>query len=186
MMALTCCFCQSWVINLLLLFWSSRCASVQSLTSLASSRQRRFMDGQISLLHFFHSFHHGNQANAERQSWGKGGKWSTDPWCRCALQVLEQWESQLGLGSPAQTSLSAPVPPHSIRFPTQHLHRASFPDSACEALAKPDPYDLFEKSMAIYESRRKYQSCLQVKAHTYQQSVWSRWIHQSLTFLFLT
>uniref|UniRef100_A0A671W5B0 Membrane-associated guanylate kinase, WW and PDZ domain-containing protein 1 n=1 Tax=Sparus aurata TaxID=8175 RepID=A0A671W5B0_SPAAU len=61
---------------------------------------------------------------------------------------------------PAQTSLSAPVIPHSAPFPTHHLHRASVPDSASEvlALAKPDPYDLYEKSRAIFESRRKYQS----------------------------
>lgn len=80
--------------------------------------------------------------------------------CRCALQVLEQWESQQGQSSPAQTSLSAPVIPHSTPFPTHHLHRASVPDSASEALAlvKPDPFDLYEKSRAIYESRRKYQS----------------------------
>uniref|UniRef100_A0A8C7X4M9 Membrane-associated guanylate kinase, WW and PDZ domain-containing protein 1 n=1 Tax=Oryzias sinensis TaxID=183150 RepID=A0A8C7X4M9_9TELE len=57
--------------------------------------------------------------------------------------------------SPAQTSLSAPVVPHNSHFPTHHLHRPLVPDS--EALAKPDPYDLFEKSRAIYESRRKYQ-----------------------------
>lgn len=78
---------------------------------------------------------------------------------RCALQVLEQWESQQGQSSPAQTSLSAPVIPYSAPFPTHHLHRASVPDSASEALAlaKPDPYDLYEKSRAIFESRRKYQ-----------------------------
>lgn len=82
------------------------------------------------------------------------------PSYRCALQVLEQWESQQGQSSPAQTSLSAPVIPHSAPFPTHHLHRASVPDSASEALAlaKPDPYDLYEKSRAIYENRRKYQS----------------------------
>lgn len=84
----------------------------------------------------------------------------SSPSYRCALQVLEQWESQQGQSSPAQTSLSAPVIPHSAPFPTHHLHRASVPDSASEALAlaKPDPYDLYEKSRAIYESRRKYQS----------------------------
>lgn len=77
---------------------------------------------------------------------------------RCALQVLEQWECQQGQSSPAQTSLSAPVIPYSAPFPTHHLHRASVPDSASEALAlaKPDPFDLYEKSRAIYESRRKY------------------------------
>uniref|UniRef100_A0A671W5A6 Membrane-associated guanylate kinase, WW and PDZ domain-containing protein 1 n=1 Tax=Sparus aurata TaxID=8175 RepID=A0A671W5A6_SPAAU len=77
------------------------------------------------------------------------------PW-KTPKQVLEQWESQQGQGSPAQTSLSAPVIPHSAPFPTHHLHRASVPDSASEvlALAKPDPYDLYEKSRAIFESRR--------------------------------
>uniref|UniRef100_A0AAQ5X7K7 Membrane-associated guanylate kinase, WW and PDZ domain-containing protein 1 n=1 Tax=Amphiprion ocellaris TaxID=80972 RepID=A0AAQ5X7K7_AMPOC len=77
------------------------------------------------------------------------------PW-KTPKQVLEQWESQQGQSSPAQTSLSAPVITHSAPFPTHHLHRASVPDSASEALAlaKPDPYDLYEKSRAIYESRR--------------------------------
>uniref|UniRef100_A0A4W6C6B8 Membrane-associated guanylate kinase, WW and PDZ domain-containing protein 1 n=1 Tax=Lates calcarifer TaxID=8187 RepID=A0A4W6C6B8_LATCA len=77
------------------------------------------------------------------------------PW-KTPKQVLEQWESQQGQSSPAQTSLSAPVIPHSAPFPTHHLHRASAPDSASEALAlaKPDPYDLYEKSRAIYESRQ--------------------------------
>uniref|UniRef100_A0A8C4HQ76 Membrane-associated guanylate kinase, WW and PDZ domain-containing protein 1 n=1 Tax=Dicentrarchus labrax TaxID=13489 RepID=A0A8C4HQ76_DICLA len=77
------------------------------------------------------------------------------PW-KTPKQVLEQWESQQGQSSPAQTSLSAPVIPHSAPFPTHHLHRASVPDSASEALAlaKPDPYDLYEKSRAIYESRQ--------------------------------
>lgn len=71
------------------------------------------------------------------------------------MQVLEQWESQQGQSSP-----SAPVLPYSAPFPTHHLHRASVPDSASEAvaLAKPDPYELYEKSRAIFESRRKYQS----------------------------
>uniref|UniRef100_A0A3Q3AG50 Membrane-associated guanylate kinase, WW and PDZ domain-containing protein 1 n=1 Tax=Kryptolebias marmoratus TaxID=37003 RepID=A0A3Q3AG50_KRYMA len=78
------------------------------------------------------------------------------PW-KTPKQVLEQWESQQGPGSPAQTGLPAPVLPHSAPFPTHHLHRASVPDSASEALAKPDPYDLFEKSMAIYESRQPSQ-----------------------------
>uniref|UniRef100_A0A674MHI1 Membrane-associated guanylate kinase, WW and PDZ domain-containing protein 1 n=1 Tax=Takifugu rubripes TaxID=31033 RepID=A0A674MHI1_TAKRU len=77
------------------------------------------------------------------------------PW-KTPKQVLEQWESQQGQSSPAQTSLSAPVIPYSAPFPTHHLHRASVPDSASEALAlaKPDPYDLYEKSRAIFESRR--------------------------------
>uniref|UniRef100_A0A7N8X433 Membrane-associated guanylate kinase, WW and PDZ domain-containing protein 1 n=1 Tax=Mastacembelus armatus TaxID=205130 RepID=A0A7N8X433_9TELE len=62
-----------------------------------------------------------------------------------------------GQSSSAQTSLSAPVIPHSAPFPTHHLHRASVPDSASEALAlaKPDPFDLYEKSRAIYEMLKK-------------------------------
>uniref|UniRef100_H3D1G1 Membrane-associated guanylate kinase, WW and PDZ domain-containing protein 2 n=1 Tax=Tetraodon nigroviridis TaxID=99883 RepID=H3D1G1_TETNG len=57
-------------------------------------------------------------------------------------QVLEPWGPRQGHSSPA-----APVPPHSAP-----LHRASVPDSASEA--KPDPYDLYEKSRAIFESRQ--------------------------------
>ncbi|XP_039998824.1 membrane-associated guanylate kinase, WW and PDZ domain-containing protein 2a isoform X2 [Xiphias gladius] len=85
----------------------------------------------------------------------RGGTGHYSPW-KTPKQVLEQWESQQGQGSPAQTSLSAPVIPHSAPYPTHHLHRASVPDSASEALAlaKPDPYDLYEKSRAIYESRQ--------------------------------
>ncbi|KAM8740658.1 membrane-associated guanylate kinase, WW and PDZ domain-containing protein 2a isoform 7-T7 [Acanthopagrus schlegelii] len=85
----------------------------------------------------------------------RGGTGHYSPW-KTPKQVLEQWECQQGQGSPAQTSLSAPVIPHSAPFPTHHLHRASVPDSASEvlALAKPDPYDLYEKSRAIFESRQ--------------------------------
>uniref|UniRef100_A0A672ZFC8 Membrane-associated guanylate kinase, WW and PDZ domain-containing protein 1 n=1 Tax=Sphaeramia orbicularis TaxID=375764 RepID=A0A672ZFC8_9TELE len=85
----------------------------------------------------------------------RGGTGHYSPW-KTPKQVLEQWESQQVQSSPAQTSLSAPVIPHSAPFPTHHLHRASVPDSASEALAlaKPDPYDLYEKSRAIYENRR--------------------------------
>ncbi|XP_030575646.1 membrane-associated guanylate kinase, WW and PDZ domain-containing protein 2a isoform X3 [Archocentrus centrarchus] len=85
----------------------------------------------------------------------RGGTGHYSPW-KTPKQVLEQWESQQGQSSPAQTSLSAPVIPHSAPFPTHHLHRASVPDSASEALAlaKPDPYDLYEKSRAIFESRQ--------------------------------
>ncbi|XP_060932297.1 membrane-associated guanylate kinase, WW and PDZ domain-containing protein 2a [Limanda limanda] len=83
----------------------------------------------------------------------RGGTGHYSPW-KTPKQVLEQWESQQVQGSPAQTSLSAPVIPHSAPFPTHHLHRASVPDSASEALAKPDPYDLYEKSRSIFESRQ--------------------------------
>uniref|UniRef100_A0A6Q2XT05 Membrane-associated guanylate kinase, WW and PDZ domain-containing protein 1 n=2 Tax=Esox lucius TaxID=8010 RepID=A0A6Q2XT05_ESOLU len=60
-------------------------------------------------------------------------------------------------GSP-QTSLSAPVVPYNAPFPTLHLHRASALDSALPEgfdLSRPDPYDLYEKSRAIYESSRQ-------------------------------
>ncbi|XP_014858072.1 PREDICTED: membrane-associated guanylate kinase, WW and PDZ domain-containing protein 2 isoform X3 [Poecilia mexicana] len=88
----------------------------------------------------------------------RGGTGHYSPW-KTPKQVLEQWESQQGQNSPAQTSRSAPIVSHSAPFPTPHLHMASVPDSASEALAlvKPDPYDLFEKSMAIYESRQLVQ-----------------------------
>ncbi|KAJ8374167.1 hypothetical protein SKAU_G00047470 [Synaphobranchus kaupii] len=65
--------------------------------------------------------------------------------------VLEQWDLQ---GRP-QTSLSAPAPPHSAPYPALYPHRTSVPEST-EALhlSIPDPYDLYEKSRAIYESRQ--------------------------------
>ncbi|XP_074553767.1 membrane-associated guanylate kinase, WW and PDZ domain-containing protein 2a isoform X3 [Halichoeres trimaculatus] len=85
----------------------------------------------------------------------RGGTGHYSPW-KSPKQVLDQWETQQGQSSPAQTSLSAPVIPHSAPYPTHHLHRASVPDSAAEALAltKPDPFDLYEKSRAVYESRQ--------------------------------
>ncbi|XP_034621687.1 membrane-associated guanylate kinase, WW and PDZ domain-containing protein 2 isoform X9 [Trachemys scripta elegans] len=72
------------------------------------------------------------------------------PW-KTPKPMMERWENQ---GSP-QTSLSAPAIPQSIPFPTT-LHRSSFPDST-EAFdpRKPDPYELYEKSRAIYESRQQ-------------------------------
>uniref|UniRef100_A0A663LVD9 Membrane-associated guanylate kinase, WW and PDZ domain-containing protein 2 n=1 Tax=Athene cunicularia TaxID=194338 RepID=A0A663LVD9_ATHCN len=65
--------------------------------------------------------------------------------------MMERWENQ---GSP-QTSLSAPAMPQNIPYPPT-LHRSSFPDST-EAFdpRKPDPYELYEKSRAIYESRQQ-------------------------------
>lgn len=68
------------------------------------------------------------------------------------FQMMERWENQ---GSP-QTSVSAPAMPQNIPYPPA-LHRSSFPDST-EAFdpRKPDPYELYEKSRAIYESRRKW------------------------------
>uniref|UniRef100_A0A4W5PTJ4 Membrane associated guanylate kinase, WW and PDZ domain containing 2a n=1 Tax=Hucho hucho TaxID=62062 RepID=A0A4W5PTJ4_9TELE len=73
-----------------------------------------------------------------------------------------------GQGSP-QTSLSAPVVPHNAPFLTRHLHRASVPDSALPGgfdLSRPDPYDLYEKSRAIYENRAEYQ---EVEVHLRRQ-----------------
>nr|XP_033813824.1 membrane-associated guanylate kinase, WW and PDZ domain-containing protein 2 isoform X3 [Geotrypetes seraphini] len=77
----------------------------------------------------------------------RGGFFS--PW-KTPKQVMERWENQ---GSP-QTSLSAPALPQNLPFPPT-LHRSSFPDST-EAFdpRKPDPYELYEKSRALYESRR--------------------------------
>ncbi|CAG02414.1 unnamed protein product [Tetraodon nigroviridis] len=71
----------------------------------------------------------------------RGGAGHFSPW-KSPQQVLEPWGPRQGHSSPA-----APVPPHSAP-----LHRASVPDSASEA--KPDPYDLYEKSRAIFESRQ--------------------------------
>ncbi|XP_040541366.1 membrane-associated guanylate kinase, WW and PDZ domain-containing protein 2 isoform X10 [Gallus gallus] len=78
----------------------------------------------------------------------RGGFFS--PW-KTPKPVMERWENQ---GSP-QTSLSAPAMPQNIPYPPT-LHRSSFPDST-EAFdpRKPDPYELYEKSRAIYESRQQ-------------------------------
>ncbi|MGH0126257.1 UNVERIFIED_CONTAM: hypothetical protein FKN15_004560 [Acipenser sinensis] len=82
-----------------------------------------------------------------------GGHFS--PW-KTSKQVLEQWDIQ---GSP-QTSLSAPVLPQNVPFPP-NFHRASFPDSADGFdQRKPEPYDLYEKSRAIYESRLFHDMCV--------------------------
>ncbi|XP_038009661.1 membrane-associated guanylate kinase, WW and PDZ domain-containing protein 2 isoform X6 [Motacilla alba alba] len=77
----------------------------------------------------------------------RGGFFS--PW-KTPKPMMERWENQ---GSP-QTSVSAPAMPQNIPYPPT-LHRSSFPDST-EAFdpRKPDPYELYEKSRAIYESRR--------------------------------
>ncbi|NXL87738.1 MAGI2 protein, partial [Alectura lathami] len=78
----------------------------------------------------------------------RGGFFS--PW-KTPKPMMERWENQ---GSP-QTSLSAPAMPQNIPYPPT-LHRSSFPDST-EAFdpRKPDPYELYEKSRAIYESRQQ-------------------------------
>ncbi|KAL7885553.1 hypothetical protein AOLI_G00058480 [Acnodon oligacanthus] len=62
----------------------------------------------------------------------------------------KQWDPQ---GSP-QTSLSAPGLSHSAPHPGQPLHCTSASDAEGIHLSKPDPYDLYEKSRAIYESRQ--------------------------------
>ncbi|XP_060230125.1 membrane-associated guanylate kinase, WW and PDZ domain-containing protein 2 isoform X3 [Meriones unguiculatus] len=76
----------------------------------------------------------------------RGGFFS--PW-KTPKPMMERWENQ---GSP-QTSLSAPAVPQNLPFPPA-LHRSSFPDST-EAFdpRKPDPYELYEKSRAIYEKQ---------------------------------
>ncbi|XP_021109632.1 membrane-associated guanylate kinase, WW and PDZ domain-containing protein 2 isoform X4 [Heterocephalus glaber] len=78
----------------------------------------------------------------------RGGFFS--PW-KTPKPMMDRWESH---GSP-QTSLSAPAVPQNLPFPPA-LHRSSFPDST-EAFdpRKPDPYELYEKSRAIYESRQQ-------------------------------
>ncbi|KAM6302899.1 membrane-associated guanylate kinase, WW and PDZ domain-containing protein 2 isoform 2-T2 [Podargus strigoides] len=78
----------------------------------------------------------------------RGGFFS--PW-KTPKPMTERWENQ---GSP-QTSLSAPAMPQNIPYPPT-IHRSSFPDST-EAFdpRKPDPYELYEKSRAIYESRQQ-------------------------------
>ncbi|KAJ7998231.1 hypothetical protein DPEC_G00220440 [Dallia pectoralis] len=80
----------------------------------------------------------------------RGGAGHLSPW-KISKQQPEQWDPH---DSP-QTSLSAPVLPPGMLFPTQPQHRTSVPDSTEGFdLNKPDPYDLYEKSRAIYESRR--------------------------------
>uniref|UniRef100_A0A8C7V9H8 Membrane-associated guanylate kinase, WW and PDZ domain-containing protein 2-like n=1 Tax=Oncorhynchus mykiss TaxID=8022 RepID=A0A8C7V9H8_ONCMY len=78
------------------------------------------------------------------------------------------WDRWYNIQTP-QTSLSAPVVPHNAPFLTRHLHRASVPDSALPEgfdLSRPDPYDLYEKSRAIYENRAEYQ---EVEVHLRRQ-----------------
>ncbi|XP_056429413.1 membrane-associated guanylate kinase, WW and PDZ domain-containing protein 2 isoform X8 [Hyla sarda] len=73
------------------------------------------------------------------------------PW-KSSKPMMERWDNQ---GSP-QTSLSAaPSLPPNLPYPPT-LHRSSFPDST-DAFdpRKPDPYELYEKSRAIYESRQQ-------------------------------
>uniref|UniRef100_A0A8C7FT78 Membrane-associated guanylate kinase, WW and PDZ domain-containing protein 2 n=1 Tax=Oncorhynchus kisutch TaxID=8019 RepID=A0A8C7FT78_ONCKI len=78
-----------------------------------------------------------------------GGEGHLSPW-KTSKQIPEQWDPH---GSP-QTCLSAPVLPTGTPFSTQPQHHTSVPDSTEGFDLKPDPYDLYEKSRAIYESRR--------------------------------
>uniref|UniRef100_A0AAR2ILR4 Membrane-associated guanylate kinase, WW and PDZ domain-containing protein 1 n=1 Tax=Pygocentrus nattereri TaxID=42514 RepID=A0AAR2ILR4_PYGNA len=63
------------------------------------------------------------------------------PW-KSPKQVLDHWDPQ--------SSLSAPALPHSA--PYLHWPSAAEPPQAFD-LSKPDPYDLYSKSRAMYESR---------------------------------
>ncbi|XP_073802481.1 membrane-associated guanylate kinase, WW and PDZ domain-containing protein 2a isoform X34 [Danio rerio] len=72
----------------------------------------------------------------------RGGTGHFSPW-KTTKQVLEHWDP---LSSPT-TSLSVHALPHSAPY----LHWPSGPEFD---LAKPDPYDLYEKSRAIYENRQ--------------------------------
>ncbi|MED6272859.1 Membrane-associated guanylate kinase, WW and PDZ domain-containing protein 2 [Characodon lateralis] len=76
----------------------------------------------------------------------RAGTGHISPW-----KASKQWDTQ---GSP-QTNRSVSVLPPGTPFPNQPQHRTSVPDSTEGFdLNKPDPYDLYEKSRAIYESRR--------------------------------
>ncbi|XP_041852777.1 membrane-associated guanylate kinase, WW and PDZ domain-containing protein 2-like isoform X2 [Melanotaenia boesemani] len=80
----------------------------------------------------------------------RGGTGHISPW-KASKQLPDQWDPH---GSP-QANLSGLVLPPGTPFPNQPQHRTSVPDSTEGFdLNKPDPYDLYEKSRAIYESRR--------------------------------
>uniref|UniRef100_A0A8C6TPK1 Membrane associated guanylate kinase, WW and PDZ domain containing 2b n=1 Tax=Neogobius melanostomus TaxID=47308 RepID=A0A8C6TPK1_9GOBI len=79
----------------------------------------------------------------------RGGTGQFSPW-KASKQLPDQWDQH---GSP-QTNLS--VLPPGTPFPNHPQHRTSVPDSTEGFdLNKPDPYDLYEKSRALYESRRE-------------------------------
>uniref|UniRef100_A0A8C9XIT9 Membrane associated guanylate kinase, WW and PDZ domain containing 2 n=1 Tax=Sander lucioperca TaxID=283035 RepID=A0A8C9XIT9_SANLU len=78
----------------------------------------------------------------------RGATGHISPW-KGSKQLPDQWDPH---GSP-QANLSGPVLPPGMPFPNQPQHRTSVPDSTEGFdLNKPDPYDLYEKSRAIYES----------------------------------
>uniref|UniRef100_A0A8C9VTA7 Membrane-associated guanylate kinase, WW and PDZ domain-containing protein 2 n=1 Tax=Scleropages formosus TaxID=113540 RepID=A0A8C9VTA7_SCLFO len=80
----------------------------------------------------------------------RGGAGQSSPW-KTSKQVLGQWQLQ----SSPRVNLSGPAALHCAPHAIQHPHGASGPDSAEGMdLAMPDPYDLYEKSRAIYESGR--------------------------------
>uniref|UniRef100_A0A8C1SS95 Membrane-associated guanylate kinase, WW and PDZ domain-containing protein 1 n=1 Tax=Cyprinus carpio TaxID=7962 RepID=A0A8C1SS95_CYPCA len=72
----------------------------------------------------------------------RGGTGHFSPW-KTSKQVLEQWDPH----SSPTASLSLHALPHSAPY----LHWPSGPEFD---LTKPDPYDLYEKSRAIYENRQ--------------------------------
>ncbi|XP_067284486.1 membrane-associated guanylate kinase, WW and PDZ domain-containing protein 2a isoform X2 [Pseudorasbora parva] len=72
----------------------------------------------------------------------RGGAGHFSPW-KTSKQVLEHWDPH----SSPTTSLSIHALPHS----TPYLH---WPSGTEFDLTKPDPYDLYEKSRAIYENRQ--------------------------------
>uniref|UniRef100_A0A672RI23 Membrane-associated guanylate kinase, WW and PDZ domain-containing protein 1 n=1 Tax=Sinocyclocheilus grahami TaxID=75366 RepID=A0A672RI23_SINGR len=73
----------------------------------------------------------------------RGGTGHFSPW-KTSKQVLEHWDPH----SSPTASLSVHALPHSAPY----LHWPSGPEFD---LTKPDPYDLYEKSRAIYENRHK-------------------------------
>ncbi|KAK1790601.1 hypothetical protein P4O66_014470 [Electrophorus voltai] len=73
----------------------------------------------------------------------RGGAGHFSPW-KSPKQVLDHWNSQSGLSASA-LSHGAPY----LRWPS-----AAEPPQGFD-LSKPDPYDLYTKSRAMYESRRK-------------------------------
>uniref|UniRef100_A0A7N9ASL8 Membrane-associated guanylate kinase, WW and PDZ domain-containing protein 2 n=1 Tax=Mastacembelus armatus TaxID=205130 RepID=A0A7N9ASL8_9TELE len=81
----------------------------------------------------------------------RAGAGHISPW-KTSKQLTDQWDPH---GSP-QANLTGPVLPPGTPFPNQPQHRTSVPDSnEGFDLNKPDPYDLYEKSRAIYESRQR-------------------------------
>ncbi|XP_029107857.1 membrane-associated guanylate kinase, WW and PDZ domain-containing protein 2-like isoform X7 [Scleropages formosus] len=92
---------------------------------------------------------------------GKMDTGQSSPW-KTSKQVLGQWQLQ----SSPRVNLSGPAALHCAPHAIQHPHGASGPDSAEGMdLAMPDPYDLYEKSRAIYESGRPDYQELEVHLH---------------------